>query len=408
MKYVHWLLTLLFAGILWFSNTMTVSATSTFPNMLFLYANNNLYAYCNDAEIKNTNVVVVNSANMQVIENTVITETYFSTTIPQNTEKIEVFWIPHSTTLPISTGYKYSIEFCEMEKLQIPYVVDKIAFSGNLSNDFIAPYVQLYQTFDNTVITQNSLLLSGTCINANKLYINNVAVGIDKNGNFSFDKSLEIGENFIDICAINQAGNEFTLKISVTRKPTVFSILIIFSIIYLIALLFSAKKKKHRIAKIKSSILFVFSSFALFTVVLKNTVVTSSSMEPTLMTNKCAVYNQLAYKFTDIQRGDIICYWSREYNAVFSKRVIGLAGDKISFQNGYIFINNTKLDESEYLNKEVKTYCSKSFVVPEGCIFVLGDNRENSIDSRFFKQPYINTEDIYGKYICSYPNFIFK
>ena len=123
----------------------------------------------------------------------------------------------------------------------------------------------------------------------------------------------------------------------------------------------------------------------------------SGSMEPTIMTGDKQLYNQLAYKFHPIERGDIIVFWSSEEDILIGKRVISLPGDEISFENGDVYINGLRLEES-YLPEGVETYCIKSFCVPEGCVFVLGDNREISKDSRFFENPYIPMSDIKGKF----------
>lgn len=133
-----------------------------------------------------------------------------------------------------------------------------------------------------------------------------------------------------------------------------------------------------------------------------NTTIASGSMEPTLMTGDHIVYNRLAYTLAEVQRGDIISFNSREYDKNMSKRVIGIAGDHIEFHDGYVFINGALCVEP-YLEEGVETNCSKEFDVPEGCVFVMGDNRENSTDSRFFNNPYIPVEDIIGKYLGQLP-----
>lgn len=140
-----------------------------------------------------------------------------------------------------------------------------------------------------------------------------------------------------------------------------------------------------------------------FTAVIRNTVVVSGSMEPTLKTGEIAIFNKLAYGVTEIQRGDIIDFWCEEQDSYYSKRVIGIGGDTIEFHDGYVFINGHLADESLYLDENVETNCSKTFVVPEGCVFVLGDNRNNSFDSRYFENPYISKKNIEGKYIGSIP-----
>ncbi len=72
----------------------------------------------------------------------------------------------------------------------------------------------------------------------------------------------------------------------------------------------------------------------------------------------------------------------------YIKRIIAIAGDKVKIENGEVFVNGEKLEES-YLEEGIKTEVSKSnlseeFTVPEGSVFVLGDNRKSSKDSREF------------------------
>lgn len=137
-----------------------------------------------------------------------------------------------------------------------------------------------------------------------------------------------------------------------------------------------------------------------FLLLAKNTIVASASMEPTLMTGDYVMYNRIAYKLHPVERGDIICFYSHEFELIFSKRVVGIAGDTISFNDGFLFINGQKAIE-DYIPEGIETNCAKTFVVPENTVFVLGDNRENSHDSRFWVNPYISTNDIYGKYAGS-------
>ena len=131
--------------------------------------------------------------------------------------------------------------------------------------------------------------------------------------------------------------------------------------------------------------------------------VASGSMEPTLMTGDVCIDNRLAYVVREPQRGDIITFKSREKNTLMGKRIIGVAGDHIEFHDGYVYLNGELLDESAYLNEDVETNCISTFDVPDGCVFVMGDNREKSTDSRFWENPYINVKDIKAKYMFSIP-----
>ena len=85
-------------------------------------------------------------------------------------------------------------------------------------------------------------------------------------------------------------------------------------------------------------------------------------------------------------------------NAVLIKRVIAIGGDRFSMKDGYVYINGTLLEE-DYL----KTRGSDSieeFTVPEGHLILLGDDRENSVDSRYWNKRCIPEENVIGKALC--------
>lgn len=94
------------------------------------------------------------------------------------------------------------------------------------------------------------------------------------------------------------------------------------------------------------------------------------------------------YPFHSAERGDIVVLNPPEYSPEpFIKRTIGVGGDVIDIRDGFVFVNGRQLVEP-YIDGAVtdcgrSKYCS-GFVVPEGTIFVLGDNRQHSFDSRAF------------------------
>lgn len=100
-----------------------------------------------------------------------------------------------------------------------------------------------------------------------------------------------------------------------------------------------------------------------------------------------------------VTRSEIIIFNSRnENNDLFIKRVIGLSGDKIQIKNGKVYVNGNILSEP-YLSNNTTTESgpyigNKIYTVPKGYVFVLGDNRSNSTDSRFFGP--VNIRDIKG------------
>lgn len=148
-------------------------------------------------------------------------------------------------------------------------------------------------------------------------------------------------------------------------------------------------------------------AFLLSKYIIVNAKIPSASMEPTIMTGDRLIGNRLAYLKNDPQRGDIVIFLfpdnEKEY---FIKRVIGLPGETVNIKNGKVYINNSTepLDESAYI---VATPLGDfgPYKVPEGAYFMMGDNRNNSMDSRFWNQPYVYRDKILGKaWARYYPN----
>ena len=117
--------------------------------------------------------------------------------------------------------------------------------------------------------------------------------------------------------------------------------------------------------------------------------VNGQSMFPNYHNGEYILTNLLTLKIGQPKRGEVIVFQAPVDNEKdFIKRVIGLPGDKVMITNGTVFVNGLKLDESEYLPADYKTYGGnflnegKEVVVPPNNYFVLGDNRNFSSDSR--------------------------
>lgn len=112
----------------------------------------------------------------------------------------------------------------------------------------------------------------------------------------------------------------------------------------------------------------------------------------------------IVYPFHPPQRGDIVVLHPPvDQGKPYIKRVIGLPGEQLSIQDGAVFINGERLEES-YLNGIATTWSGsigqEAITIPEGQVFVMGDNRNNSTDSRVFGP--IDIDDIIGKAWISY------
>ena len=111
----------------------------------------------------------------------------------------------------------------------------------------------------------------------------------------------------------------------------------------------------------------------------------SGSMIPTLEIGDRVLVNKFIYRFTDPSRGDIIVFESVDNsNEDLIKRVVGLPGDKIAVRGGKLFVNGEPQREP-YTNKKLpdRSFYAKR-KVPKNHVFVMGDNRGNSADSRVF------------------------
>jgi len=168
------------------------------------------------------------------------------------------------------------------------------------------------------------------------------------------------------------------------------------------------------VREIVETLLLAALIFFLVRLVVLNFRVDGESMLPNLDDGQMLLVNRNAYQSFDIggavyypfdppERGDIVVFDPpRGSDKPYIKRIIGLPGDEVTFGDGHVFINGVMLDE-DYIQD--RTGCGKrsdncDVVVPEGHVYVLGDHRTNSSDSRVFGP--VPIEDIVGKAWLSY------
>ena len=135
-----------------------------------------------------------------------------------------------------------------------------------------------------------------------------------------------------------------------------------------------------------------------------NEEIPSGSMENTIMTgDRVFTYGQ-AYLFSDPERGDIIVFPFPDDESVdYIKRIIGLPGETVEGKDGLVYINGEPLEES-YVKEEIDEDFGP-FTVPESSYFMMGDNRNDSADSRYWRNPFVKKDKIRSKAIFKYPHF---
>lgn len=172
-------------------------------------------------------------------------------------------------------------------------------------------------------------------------------------------------------------------------------------------------------------------AFVLNTFIIANSEVPSGSMENTIMTGSRVIGSRLNYHFTDPKRGDIVIFvygWKcpvclnsiegekqeicpycesevgrRGKTVYYVKRVIGIPGDIIDIIDDQIYLNgsDTPLEEP-YLAEEMNQNETFHFEVPENSYFMMGDNRNYSLDARYWKNHYITKDKIIAKVLVEY------
>ena len=339
------------------------------------------------------------------------------------------------------------------------------SWSDRVVLDTKAPSLSVDGLQEDASTYDGTITITGQAEDYDQVLLNNEPVEVAFDGTFEVEVALADGANKIQIAAVDVAGNRTEKTATITKlvqekksldSSKLFTLL--FGVVACIATFVILKKKK----KTKASLVFENSDeeqaeeymqpntvksqmddsesiiktdkkhlkkkqsnpktaamirdlitvviipiaivYFLVRVLFLTSVVQSGSMEPTIMTKDIAVGNAVAYKVREPQRGDIVYVKNASTEEkLYVKRIIGMPGETVSFKDGYVYINGQKLDEP-YISEDVETNCDKTFEVPEGCYLVLGDNRENSRDSRYWDNPYVKESEIKGKIIMNFPS----
>lgn len=136
--------------------------------------------------------------------------------------------------------------------------------------------------------------------------------------------------------------------------------------------------------------------FFVSSTLIANAQVPSGSMEMTIMTGSRIIINRMAYISREPSRGDIIAfYFPDDGETEYIKRVIALPGETIEGMEGKVYINGG-IYEEDYIKEEMEGSFGP-YTVPEGSYFVMGDNRNNSADSRYWMDKFVEKDEIIGR-----------
>ncbi len=155
------------------------------------------------------------------------------------------------------------------------------------------------------------------------------------------------------------------------------------------------KKRYKRVLRSTISVLIIAAACAVLVVTLWMPVlqIYGKSMNPTLVNGDVVVL----VKTTDVKQGDLVAFYYN--NKILVKRAIAFAGDWVNIDaDGNVYVNDEKLDEP-YLKEKALGECDISFPyqVPDGKVFVLGDHRSVSIDSRSDQVGCVSEEQLVGR-----------
>lgn len=164
--------------------------------------------------------------------------------------------------------------------------------------------------------------------------------------------------------------------------------------------------KKNSVEWLKTIGIALIIAFVVRTFLFTSYVVDGQSMMPTLENGNLLMVNKMTYNIRDIKRFDVVVFHANE-SEDYVKRVIGLPGEHVAYKDNQLYINGELLEEpylDEYKSEPHSLYRTADFsleeitgesTIPEGKVFVIGDNRNGSYDSRDFGC--IDIEQIVGK-----------
>ncbi len=359
------------------------------------------------------------------------------------------------TTGMLTEGeYTFKVPVTEGNNEIMTYVIDSEhnmrSTCCTVIRDSIKPALTLDMEYDGIETYDDTITITGNIKDYDTFMINETEPVVAGDGSFKAEYVLRDGENVLNIRATDIAGNETLYSAKVVKlireTPVILDyiyipIVAVFLLIVWWAYRCLYKKRKseskgkstvkkadnmkkgereekskfleillhfiktEKLRTIVKCMMIVICTYLFFSYILIGGSIPSTSMEPALQVGDYVICNGLAYVIHEPQRGDIVVFAHDGVagGEMLIKRIIGIPGDSLGFADGYLYINGKPVFES-YLQNDMETNSYRSFEeIPEGCYFVMGDNREYSADSRYWDDPYVKKNEIRGKLLSAIP-----
>lgn len=156
--------------------------------------------------------------------------------------------------------------------------------------------------------------------------------------------------------------------------------------------------KREIISWIKTVLLAIVLAVLVNKFLIVNAEVPTGSMENTIMPGDRILAMRTSYWFDDPERGDVVVFRypdDPEGKTLYVKRIIGVGGDEVVIENGNVYVNGEALEEP-YI-KEITQGNFGPYEIPQDCYFMLGDNRNRSLDARYWENQFVEPDAILGK-----------
>lgn len=185
------------------------------------------------------------------------------------------------------------------------------------------------------------------------------------------------------------------------------------------------KSKNEILSFIQTAIVFIFLWLVIRGSIIEAFKIPSGSMIPTLQIGDYLLVNKLSYgirlpfvkdtiyEYSKPKRGDIVVFTKEtidseeEKNMNFIKRVIAVGGDTLEVKNRTVYVNDKpqKEDYAQWVYGGLPTGDVSKITIPKDHVFLMGDNRDRSKDSRYWKEPFLPTKRIKGRALFIYWSF---